>query len=174
MSAEHNGGDTVKSIVPSWKDIGGKSHGRREEKMVATMTAAGATDAEVIAASWRAPECFGALHDRYMSALYRYAAQRVGPTAAEDVVAETFLAAFRQRRRYDMTRPDARPWLFGILTRRIARWGRTETNHYRAYARGAVPVVASDGLADRVSERVTAQAMRGRLAAALCRLSSAD
>src|SRR5262245_36083785 len=95
------------------------------------------TDAEVIRASWQVPEEVGALHDRHVAARYRYAAQRVGPAAAEDVVAETFLAAFAQRHRYDLARADARPWLFGILTNKIARWARTEQGHLRAYARAA-------------------------------------
>jgi RNA polymerase sigma-70 factor (ECF subfamily) len=64
-----------------------------------------ATDAEVIQASWQTPESFGALYDRHVGALYRYAYQRVGASAAEDVVADTFLVAFHQRHRYDLARP---------------------------------------------------------------------
>jgi hypothetical protein len=30
---------------------------------------------------------------------------------ADDVVADTFLTAFRARLRYDLHRPDSRPWL---------------------------------------------------------------
>jgi DNA-directed RNA polymerase specialized sigma24 family protein len=47
---------------------------------------------------------------------------------ADDVVAETFLAAFAKRRRYFMTYRDAAPWLYGIATnlvgqrRRAASW----------------------------------------------------
>jgi RNA polymerase sigma-70 factor (ECF subfamily) len=136
-----------------------------------------ATDAEVIEASWQAPERFGALHDRHLDALYRYAYQRVGPAAADDVVADTFLAAFAQRAGYDVGRADARPWLFGILTNKIARWSRTETAHYRAYARAGQAPGAGwtvEGVADRVAEQVSAQAMRQHLAAALGQLGQAD
>jgi len=132
-----------------------------------------ATDAEIIRASCQTPDRFGVLHDRYLPMLYRYACQRVGPTAAEDVVADTFLAAFAQRDGYDVTRSDARPWLFGILTKRIARWGRAEKTHYRAHAR-AWQAPVTEGVDERVADQVSAQAMRGRLAAALCRLSRAD
>jgi RNA polymerase sigma factor (sigma-70 family) len=131
------------------------------------------SDAEVIEASWHRPDEFGALHDRHVTALYRYAYQRVGATAAEDLVADTFLTAFSQRRRYDLARKDARPWLFGILTHLIARWSRKEKIHYRAYARAAqVPV--AEGVADRVADQVSAQALRGQLARALCGLRRAD
>jgi RNA polymerase sigma-70 factor, ECF subfamily len=128
------------------------------------------TDAEIIEASWQVPERFGALHARHLAVLHRYAYQRVG-AAADDVVAETFLAAFEQRRRYDLERASARPWLFGILTNKIARWGRTEVAHYRAYARSTRDT--SDPM-DGLAERVSAQAMRGDLAAALCQLKPAD
>lgn len=144
--------------------------------MVATVGAGqrdDVADSDVIRASLRAPERFGALHERHAAALYRYAYQRVGAAAAEDVVAETFLAAFAGRGRYDMTHASARPWLFGILTNKIARWGRAERAHLRAIERaGQTP--ALDGMADRVAEQVSAQAERGRLTAALRRLSRAD
>lgn len=131
------------------------------------------TDSGIIQASWQVPDRFGDLHHRHLAALYRYAYQRVGPAAAEDLVADTFLAAFSQRHRYDLSRSNARPWLFGILTHLIARQGRTEKIHYQAYARAWQAPVA-DGLAERVAEQVSAEAMRGRLAVALCRLRRAD
>lgn len=125
-----------------------------------------ATDAEVIGESWRAPQQFGVLYDRYAGLLYGYACQRVGRAAAEDVVADTFLAAFSQRHRYDLARSSARAWLFGILTNKIARRARAEQIHYRAHARiWQAPVV--DGVDERVVEQVTAGAQRARLAAAL-------
>jgi RNA polymerase sigma factor (sigma-70 family) len=138
------------------------------------LTVAGeAVDADVIRASWTDPDRFAALYDRYAAQLYRYAYQRVGPQAAEDVVADTFLAAFGQRTSYDLARPDARPWLYGILTRKLARHHRTERADYRALSK-AVPDGVVDGPADRVAARVTAAAARAQLAAALARLSAAD
>lgn len=132
-----------------------------------------AADAAIIQASWQAPDRFGMLYDRYAAVLYGYAYARVGPGAAEDAVADTFLAAFAQRHRYDLTRASARPWLFGILTNKIAERQRAETIHYRAYARAwQSPVL--EGVADRVADQVTAQAQRARLAAALSRLKPAD
>ena len=73
-------------------------------------------DADVIARSVQEPEVFAVLFRRHAAAIQRYVARRLGVDAAEDVVAETFLAAFDQRGRYDLSRPDARPWLYGIAT----------------------------------------------------------
>ena len=64
-----------------------------------------------------------------MSEIRRYVTRRIGAEAAEDVVAETFLAAFRQRGVYDVTRIDARPWLYGIATNLIGRYRRSEIRH---------------------------------------------
>jgi RNA polymerase sigma factor (sigma-70 family) len=132
-----------------------------------------ATDSEVIRASWEVPDRFGTLYDRYAAVLHGYASQRVGSAAAEDVVADTFLAAFAQRHRYDLAHESARPWLFGILTNKIARRGRDERSHFRAYAR-AWQAPVEEAPDERVAEQVTAQAQRARLAQALCRLRKAD
>jgi len=40
----------------------------------------------------------------------------LGRDAADDLVAETFLVAFRQRGGYDQDQPSARPWTYGIYT----------------------------------------------------------
>src|SRR5580658_3216152 len=54
-------------------------------------------DAALIARSLHAPECFGVIFDRHAPAIGRYIARRLGPDAADDLVAETFLVAFRRR-----------------------------------------------------------------------------
>lgn len=132
-----------------------------------------ATDAAVIQASLTQPDVFAALFDKYAATLHRYAARRVGDDTADDLVAATFLAAFRVRDRYNAARPDARPWLFGILTREISRQRRTESARFRALARTA-PDRPADGLAEQVAASVSAQAQHAVLAAALARLSPAD
>ncbi|OLT10377.1 RNA polymerase subunit sigma-70 [Actinomadura sp. CNU-125] len=134
---------------------------------------AGTTDASIIARSRAEPEQFGQIFDRYYAAIHRYAAARLGPSVADDVAAETFLAAFDRRDRYDTDRPEARPWLYGIATNLISRHRRGELRHYRALARTAAPDVRGDH-ADRVAERVTAQTLGPDLARGLAALSKGD
>jgi RNA polymerase sigma-70 factor (ECF subfamily) len=133
----------------------------------------GLSDAAVISASREHAETFGVIYDRYSAQLYRYAYRRLGPEHAEDVVAETFLAAFRRRKQYDLARDDARPWLFGIATKEIARRYRAEQARYRALARAGAPDV-TEGFADEISDAVSAQATRAQLADALQRLAKND
>jgi RNA polymerase sigma-70 factor (ECF subfamily) len=127
-------------------------------------------DAAIVTRSLVEPEQFAVLYDRYAAMLLRYAGRRVGPADAEDVVAATFLAAFRGRHRYDRTRADARPWLFGILTKEIARRRRTEQMRLRALARTGVTVQGAD-LDDQIAADLTARAARGLLAGALAGLN---
>ena len=57
------------------------------------------TDGVIIERSRAEPEQFALLFRRHADSLGRYAGRRLGPGPAEDIVAETFLAAFRQRDR---------------------------------------------------------------------------
>lgn len=128
-------------------------------------------DAELIRRSQRAPEAFAELFDRHAAALRRYVARRLGPSLADDIVSDAFLTAFRRRDRYDMSRPDARPWLYGIAARLIGRHRRTEVRFYRALVRTGVDAIA-EPYAERVDDQVAAQ--QAGLAAALAELSPGD
>ncbi|MFB4266445.1 RNA polymerase sigma factor [Nonomuraea sp. GTA35] len=130
-------------------------------------------DAEVIRRARSDPAAFSALFDRHAPALHRYATRRLGDELADDVVAETFLAAFRRLGRYDTAHRDARPWLYGIAANLIGKHRRAEVRAYRALARTGVDEVA-EGYTDRVEARVSAGAAQRELAAALARLSPED
>jgi RNA polymerase sigma factor (sigma-70 family) len=126
-------------------------------------------DAAVIQLSRYEPEHFTVLFHRHAPHIQRYVARRLGQDAAEDIVAETFLLAFRHRDSYDSSRAYARPWLYGIATNLIGRHRRAEVRLYRALARtGADPVL--EGFTDRVDDRVSAGAAGRQLAAGLARL----
>ncbi|AZM52797.1 RNA polymerase subunit sigma-70 [Streptomyces sp. WAC 01529] len=128
------------------------------------------SDAWSIERSRDEPEQFAALFDRHADSVHRYAARRLGPEAAEDLMADTFTTAFKERHRYDLARADARPWLFGIATNLIGRHRRAEARRFKALARVPEPVPHEEPVADRAVARVGAERMRGELAAALARL----
>jgi RNA polymerase sigma factor (sigma-70 family) len=126
-------------------------------------------DATVIARSIEEPECFAAVFRRHAPQIQRYVTRRIGADAADDVVAETFLTAFRQRSGYQWNRRDALPWLYGIATNLIGRHRRTELSQLRLLARtGADPVI--EPFTDRVDAAVSADGAKARLGAALARL----
>ncbi|GAA3662397.1 RNA polymerase sigma factor [Nonomuraea antimicrobica] len=138
-----------------------------------TQPAIRGADSELVSASLTDPEAFAELFDRYSAMLYRYASQRLGPEPAEDLVGETFLVAFSRRQSYDLAYQDARPWLFGILTKLVSRHRRTEAARYRAFLRAPVDS-AVESPADRVAAGVSAQAVRTELAGALAGLPAKD
>jgi RNA polymerase sigma factor (sigma-70 family) len=132
-----------------------------------------ATDARIIEMSLNEPSCFGTIFDRHAGEILRYAHARLGPDLAEDVLAETFLAAFSRRANYDTSRADARPWLYGIAIRQIGRHRRAEVRGRRALARIPAEAVTGD-FGERSADRVTAQQLRPRLAAVLSGLPRRD
>jgi RNA polymerase sigma factor (sigma-70 family) len=143
------------------------------EEVRAADTPGAESDADLIELSLREPARFGAIFDRHAAEILRYAHARLGPSLAEEVMAETFLAAFRRRDKYDCRRSDARPWLYGIATRQIGKHRRTEGRHQRALARLQAEAATED-FAGRSDDRVTAQGLRPRIAAVLAGMSQRD
>ena len=128
-----------------------------------------ASDGDIVAGSLAEPARFGILFDRYYAAIYAYLRRRVGADEAEDLAAETFVRAFRTRGRFDVARPSARPWLFGIATNLLLHHWRRERRRLQAYARTGIDPVVSP--ADEIDERVDATAAGPVLARALASLS---
>jgi RNA polymerase sigma factor (sigma-70 family) len=128
-------------------------------------------DGEIIARSRAEPESFALLFQRHATDIGRYAARRLGPDPAQDVVAETFLIAFRQRDRYDPARHDARPWLYGIAGNLIRRHQRDEVRQLRALARTGVDP-AGEAFTDRADARLAAGATSRAVAAAVAELDA--
>ena len=94
---------------------------------------------------------FTALFDRCGPALYRYACRRVGPDAADDVVEETFVVAWRRRSELP---DDPLPWLYRTAGNMIANQRRARFRVDRLAARSAAqPAVAAHDPADRVVQR---------------------
>ncbi len=130
-------------------------------------------DSILIQDSILVPERFGLLFDRHAAAVHRYLARRIGPQA-DDVLAETFLVAFRRRAAYQPLRVDVRPWLFGIATNLLHRHVRQEQRRYRALARVPMGAEVDPSPADGAAGRVDARAVRRELASALAALKRAD
>ncbi|WP_371673754.1 RNA polymerase sigma factor [Streptomyces sp. NBC_00289] len=129
------------------------------------------SDASVIERSWEEPDVFAELFHRYSDDIHLYAARRLGTETADDLMAETFVIAFQQRRRYDLSRPHARPWLYGIVTNLIGQHRRAEARRLRALSRVASAGPAeAEPLAERVAAKVSAESSRGELTGALAAL----
>ncbi|MGH3407667.1 MAG: RNA polymerase sigma factor, partial [Streptosporangiaceae bacterium] len=130
-------------------------------------------DAAIIERSWREPERFALLFDRHAARIHRYVARRVGREVADDLVAETFLAAFAKRRGYFTAYRDAGPWLYGIATNLVGQHRREEVRQFRI-RQAARPELAEPGHDERVAADVTARSVGHQLAAALAELADGD
>ena len=134
------------------------------------------TDAAVIVRSLDDPEAFATLYDRHAGAIHDHVARRLGADLADELCAQTFYLAFDRRRSYDVERPDARPWLYGIVTNLIRRHRRTEVRAYRAMARADAAERAGGpaGDLDAIVSRVDATSSLRGIAAALASLSPGE
>jgi len=90
------------------------------------------SDAELIGKSLTRPGEFVAIFDRHFTLISHFLRARVGADAGADLAAETFAVAFRRRGSYDLSRPDARPWLFGIAIKLVYKHRRRERRRFAA------------------------------------------
>jgi len=86
---------------------------------------------------------FTALFAAHYPDLLRYAIRRVGADAAQDVVADVFLVAWR--RRHELPTDSTRLWLFGVAARTVANHVRAEVRQERLRLR----LIATADRADR-------------------------
>lgn len=130
------------------------------------------TDAQVISASLETPQAFEAIFDRHFRPISRYLRRRLSRPIADELAAEVFTTAFAQRRSYDLSRPDARPWLFGIAANLFRRHVRDEDRELAAYTRTGIDPVTAPGAGplDQLVRREVGSA----LAEALMHLESRD
>jgi RNA polymerase sigma factor (sigma-70 family) len=131
------------------------------------------TDAEHVERSAWTPASFDTLFDRHARAVHRFAARRLGASAADDVVSESFTRAFAARDRIVCTEAgSALPWLLGIANNVMRAERRREERMLRAYARsGTDPLDAPH--AARI-EALDAEAAWPLVAEALAELRSVE
>lgn len=100
-------------------------------------------------------ERFNALYGAHYRAVLSYAARRTDPDTARDVVAETFLIAWRRLEAVPADSGQVEPWLYGVARRVLANADRAQRRTQRLAAR-AIQDLADEALADPalvVSER---------------------
>jgi len=132
-------------------------------------------DSDIIRRSIETPSAFAELFERHARVIGAFAARRVGYDAAEDILSETFLVAFRRRRDYDATWESAKPWLLGIASRLIRKHRGREAAQWRAFeaAAGGAESATDSGI-DAVGSRTDAAADLRALAPRIAALAARD
>ncbi|MEO5831971.1 MAG: sigma-70 family RNA polymerase sigma factor [Nakamurella sp.] len=117
---------------------------------------------------------FAELFDRYQEGLLRYLTRRVGPVA-DDLVAETFVAALTGRAAFDPDRGGPGPWLYGIATNLLRHHLRHEQRGLAASGRAAAGRLSSyEGPAEAIAGVVDAQRRVALLADGIAALIAND
>lgn len=126
-----------------------------------------------MAGSLNEPEVFAELVSRHASALHAFLSRRT--RVVDDVLAESWLVAFRRRRDFDPAIAPFKGWLFGIArTTLLAQQRRSREEAARPYRVSAVVDLVDDGGWDEVDARLDAQACGPRLRAALLALPAVE
>lgn len=133
------------------------------------------TDSDIIRRSIDVPSAFAEVFERHARVIGAFAARRVGSHAAEDVLSETMLVAFRRRHDFDATWESAKPWLLGIASRVIKKHRADEARQWRSFeasvSRGDH---TSDGAIEAAGERADASSAVRALAPRIAALAARD
>ncbi|GGR67372.1 hypothetical protein GCM10010269_02670 [Streptomyces humidus] len=128
-----------------------RSNGESEE------AAAGDDDGARLRGRVRGGEraAFGELYELYATAVYNHALRLTGDwSVAEEVMSETFLAAWRGREDVAVEGGSLRPWLFGIATNKARNADRSLRRRLAFLARRASGAQEVDDFAEEISGRV--------------------
>jgi RNA polymerase sigma-70 factor (ECF subfamily) len=129
---------------------------------------ADASDAALIRASLEQPDLFTRVFDRHFVEIHAFVQRRLGARLANRIATRTFVEAFNARAAFGDRNDDARPWLFGIAVKLVARHHRRERRRLRAYARRG-PSLLGDAT-EVALERGSPRASSRELARAIARL----
>jgi RNA polymerase sigma-70 factor (ECF subfamily) len=100
------------------------------------------------------PAAFEILFDSYANAVFAHAMRLCGDRSlAEDVMATTFLEAWRLRERVDADGGSLRPWLLGIATNALRNHRRTRRRYEALLTRVSPPAPVAD-IAEEVAGRL--------------------
>ena len=126
------------------------------------------SDSEILASLPDRPEAMGVLYERHAAAVFRYLARRAGPSTAEDLLSEVFIAALDGGTRVVAHESgSALPWLYGIAMNVLRR-------NFRQKSARRVAAQDPEMDWDAVDARLDAEAKREQLRSALNVLSHHD
>lgn len=118
-------------------------------------------DSEILASLPDRPEAMGVLYERHAAAVFRYLARRAGPSTAEDLLSEVFIAALDGGTRVVAHESgSALPWLYGIAMNVLRR-------NFRQKSARRVAAQDPEMDWDAVDARLDAEAKREQLRSAL-------
>lgn len=114
-------------------------------------------------------ERFSELYRTQYDAVLSYAWRRTDPETARDVVAETFLVAWRRLDAVPADRGQARPWLYGVARRVLANAERSRRRAERVTAK-----LSQQHRDDHAPDTAAEVTQRARLERALASLTASD
>lgn len=128
------------------------------------------TDQELLAGCTSEPELFSQFYRRHNRAVLGFMMKRIGcAQTSADLTSETFMAAYKDRRRFDPDRGEALAWLYGIARNKLGRYHRTTARRRRRHRSIETPEL-TDPQIRRVEELADLAALAPVIRAALDQL----
>jgi RNA polymerase sigma-70 factor (ECF subfamily) len=119
-------------------------------------------------------QALGSLYDRFGKVAYGLAVRVLrDPALAEDAVQEAFLDVWRQAASFDRSRGAPSTWILTIVHRRAVDLVRSQT-HFNALPDQLGATAARAVLAESTDDDVALREARGKVRAALAKLSRAE
>jgi RNA polymerase sigma-70 factor (ECF subfamily) len=112
-----------------------------------------------------------ALFTSHAADVYAFALRRTSRTAAQDVVSETFLVAWR---RFDSVPEAPKPWLLGVARRVLANQRRTDGRQIALQTRLGSPTTPTASQHDTAELAESAQTGDSSVLAALAELTPSE
>lgn len=118
-------------------------------------------DAVVEAAFTAGVDGLKAAYDAYGGEIHRFCARTLGPDLAGDATQEVFVAAWRDRERFDPARGPLVGWLMGIARNKVKGVLRDTGRHPMPMAAETVATAAAPDAVDALADRlVVARSLR--------------
>lgn len=131
------------------------------------------SDAVIIRNSITDPNAFEDIFHRHYKTIYNYFSRRVENEVIEELASSVFVKAFEIRNKFDTTKENSLPWLYGISSN-ILNTSRRTKNRYQVREKRAFEFYKQDAISNDQSLLIEDKKLNESISGALENLKKAD
>lgn len=131
------------------------------------------SDADIIRNSIADPNTFEDIFHRHYKTIYNYFSRRVEKEVIEELASSVFVKAFEIRNKFDTTKENSLPWLYGISSN-ILNTSRRTKNRYQVKQKRAFEFYKQDAISNDKNLLFEDKKINDVISEALLKLKKAD
>lgn len=131
------------------------------------------SDAAIIRNSITDPNAFEDIFHRHYKTIYNYFSRRVENEVIEELASSVFVKAFEIRKKFDTTKENSLPWLYGISSN-ILNTSRRTKNRYQVKEKRAFEFYKQDAISYDQNLSIEDKKLNESISVALMNLKKAD